>query len=87
MLYSPARVAGGFNRVLFTGLLFAFLLAVPDSAFSQETPEAEPDSAAAEPVIMQPIAVTATRDPKELFVIAAPVSVLICTPSCAKRYQ
>ena len=25
---------------------------------------------------MQPIAVTATRDPKELFVIAAPVSVL-----------
>lgn len=28
------------------------------------------------PIIMQPLAVTATRDPKELFVIAAPVSVV-----------
>ncbi len=57
-------------------VFFALLLAVPESVFSQETPEAEPDSAAAEPVVMQPIAVTATRDPKELFVIAAPISVL-----------
>jgi outer membrane receptor protein involved in Fe transport len=73
---SPAVVAGGLHRVAFIGLLFAFLLAVPEPVFSQETPEAEPDSAATEPVIMQPIAVTATRDPKELFVIAAPVSVL-----------
>ncbi len=76
MSYSPARVAGGLYRVASFGLLFAFLLAVPELLFSQETPEAEPDSAAAEPVIMRPIAVTATRDPKELFVIAAPISVL-----------
>jgi len=73
---SPADTAGGLHRVAYLGLLFAFLLVVPKSALAQETPEAEPDSAAAEPVIMQPIAVTATRDPKELFVIAAPVSVL-----------
>lgn len=75
MLNSPAGSAGGLHRVALFGLLFAFLL-VPKSAFSQETPEAEPDSVTAEPVIMQPLAVTATRDPKELFVIAAPVSVL-----------
>ncbi|MBT8462065.1 MAG: TonB-dependent receptor [Gemmatimonadetes bacterium] len=76
MSYSPARAAGGIYRVASFGLLFAFLLSVPESLLSQETPQAEPDSAAAEPVIMQPIAVTATRDPKELFVIAAPISVL-----------
>ncbi|NNK48955.1 MAG: TonB-dependent receptor [Gemmatimonadetes bacterium] len=76
MSYSPARAAGGIYRVASFGLLFAFLLSVQESLLSQETPQAEPDSAAAEPVIMQPIAVTATRDPKELFVIAAPISVL-----------
>lgn len=77
MSSSSARAAGVLRGVTFCVLFFALLLAVPESAFSQETPEAEPDSAAVEkPVIMQPIAVTATRDPKELFVIAAPVSVL-----------
>ncbi len=76
MSHSPARAAGGFRGVSLFALLLALLLAVPESVFSQETPEAETDSAAAEPVIMQPIAVTATRDPKELFVIAAPISVL-----------
>ena len=76
MAYSPARVAGGLRGVGLFALFFALLLAVPEFGLAQETPEAEPDSAAAEPVIMQPIAVTATRNPKELFVIAAPVSVL-----------
>jgi outer membrane receptor protein involved in Fe transport len=60
------------------GLLFAFLLA-PKSAFSQETPEAEPDSAAAdtvEPLMLNPINVTATRETKGVFETAAPVSVV-----------
>ena len=76
MFNSPAHAAGGLRGVSRFAFLFALLLAAPESVFSQETPDAEPDSAAAEPVIMQPIAVTATRNPKELFVIAAPVSVL-----------
>ena len=60
MFNSPADTAGGLHRVALFGLLFAFLLVVPKSAFAQDTPEAEPDSATAEPVIMQPIAVKGT---------------------------
>jgi len=73
---SPAVPAGGLRGVSLFAFLFALLLAAPAPALSQETPAAEPDSVADQPVIMQPIAVTATRDPTELFVIAAPVSVL-----------
>jgi outer membrane receptor protein involved in Fe transport len=80
VIYSAAaRAAGGSRGAFCFGALLALLLVVPDSILSQEAPTDEADETASDtlkPVIMQPLAVTATRDPKELFVIAAPVSVL-----------
>jgi len=73
---SPASRAGGLREVCISTSIIALLLATPESVFSQEAPTTEPDSISNKPVVMRPIAVTATRDPKELFVTAAPVSVL-----------
>lgn len=78
MYTSPAPSAGGFRGVRRFALIAALLFVYPSSVFSQEAPENQPDSAATKPrpVVLQPIAVTATREPEKLFVIAAPVSVL-----------
>lgn len=76
MLTSPASSAGaGARRTPVVAALFALVFSGPNSLFAQEAPQAEPDSAEA-PVVLRPIAVTATRSPKELFITAAPVSVL-----------
>jgi outer membrane receptor protein involved in Fe transport len=75
----PAGRADGVRGASCLALLLAVLLLAPDSILAQETPAVAPDDAAADtvkPVVLQPIAITATRSPKELFVTAAPVSVL-----------
>jgi len=73
---SSAGSARSLRGLASLAVCFTFLLAAPGSGYSQDNPDAEPDSSVSEPIILQPLAVTATRDPKQLFVTAAPVSVL-----------